>query len=112
VQLCGSIALLGWPCFPTTDRFDIPVAHHDWMRTAAELLLVLTLVVALAAGTLALRKFEEVREEREGDKTKLIEVGLGRARFTALWGVVLGFSSAIAIAATTVPLLMVPQCAG
>lgn len=112
VQLCASIALLGWPCFPTTDRFSEPVAHYGWTRTAAEVLLWITLAVALTAGLLALRKFDQVRDEKSGGKTELIEVGHGRTRFTALWGVVLGFSFAVAIAITGIPFLMVTQCAG
>jgi len=111
-QLCGSVALLGWPCFPTTDRFAIPVAHFGWTRAAAVGLLLLCLAVATASGIAALAKFNEVRGEKEGDKTALIEVGHGRTRFVALWGVILGFSFAVAIALTGAPFLMVTQCAG
>jgi hypothetical protein len=111
-QLCGSVALLGWPCFPTTDRFSVPVAHYGWTRTAALILLLLCLGTALASGVSALRAFNAVRDEKEGGKRALIEVGHGRTRFTALWGVLLSFSFAIAIAATGVPIVMVSQCAG
>jgi uncharacterized membrane protein YcjF (UPF0283 family) len=112
VQLCASVALLGWPCFPTKDRFAVPIAHYDWTHAAALVLLLLAFAVAIAAGLLALRKFREVRDEKAGGKDALIEVGHGRTRFTALWGAVLGFSFAAAIAVTGVPLLMVSQCAG
>ena len=111
-QLCGSVALLGWPCFPTTDRFSVPVAHYGWTRTAALILLLLCLGTALASGVSALRAFNTVRDEKAGGRRELIEVGHGRTRFTALWGVLLSFSFAIAIAATAVPFLMVSQCAG
>lgn len=111
-QLCGSVALVGWSCFPTTDHFAMPVAHYAWTRSAAILLTVACLAVALVAGSVALAKFRQVRDEKRGGKAELIEVGHGRTRFTALWGVMLGFSFAVAIAATAVPFLMVQQCAG
>ena len=112
MQLCGSVALLGWPCFPTTDRFAVPVVHYHWSRTAAVILLLLCLAIALASALVALTKFRQIRDEEEGGKTALIEVGHGRMRFTALWGAVLGFSFALAIAVTAIPFLMVSQCAG
>lgn len=112
VQLCASVALVGWSCFPTTDRFALPVVHYGWTRGAAILLTLACLTVALASGGVALAKFRQVRDEKQGDKSDLIEVGHGRTRFTALWGVVLGFGFAVAIAATAVPFLMVRQCAG
>lgn len=111
-QLCGSVPLVGWACFPTTDRFAMPVAHFGWTRSAAILLTILCLGVALASAFAALAKFREVRSEKAGGKTQLIEVGHGRTRFTALWGVILGFSFTLAIALTAVPFLMVRQCAG
>lgn len=111
-QLCVSVPLVGWACFPTTDRFPMPVVHYGWTRSAAVLLTVVCLGVALAAGFAALATFRQVRCEKKGGKTRLIEVGHGRTRFTALWGVVLGFSFAVAIAVTVVPFMMVRQCAG
>lgn len=112
VQLCGSVALLGWPCFSTTDRFAAPVAHYGWTRGAAMLLLLFCLAVALGAARRAARKLREVWDEKEGGHQALIEVGHGRTRFTALWGLLLSASFAVAIAATAVPFLMVQQCAG
>jgi hypothetical protein len=112
VQLCGSVTLLGRPCFPTTDRFPAPVAHYGWTRTAAVILLLSGLAVALATGFSALGKFNEIRHEKEGSRTELIEAGRGRTRFMVLWGVILSFSFAIAIVVTGIPFLMVTQCAG
>ena len=112
VQLCGSVALLGWSCFPTTDRFPSPVLHYEWTWTVAVALLFVCLGVSLASGFISLSKFREVRDEKAGGKSELVEIGHGRTRFTALWGAVLGFSFAVAILATGVPFLMVSQCAG
>jgi len=112
VQLCGSAALLGWPCFPMMDRYALPLPNYGWTRGGAIALLVLCLGVAIAAGLVSLIKLAEVRHEKEGDHADLIEIGHGRTRFLALWGVVLSFGFAVAMLLTIVPFLAVPRCAG
>jgi len=111
VQLCGSVALLGWPCFPMMDRLAAPLPHYGWTRPAAVALLVVMLAAALVTGFVSLAKLNEVRHEKEGGHTELIEIGRGRTRFTAMWGVVLGFGFALATLLTAIPLLMIPRCA-
>lgn len=111
-QLCGSVALLGWPCFPMMDRYVQPIPHYGWTRSGAIVLLVLCLIVSLAAGMVSLAKLREVRDEKEGSHTDLIEIGHGRTRFTAMWGVILGFAFAVAILLTIIPFLTVARCVG
>ena len=112
VQLCGSVALLGWPCFPMMDRYVEPMPHYGWTRGGAVVLLVLCVAVALATGWLSLAKLREVKDEKEGDHTDLIEIGHGRTRFIAMWGAILGFGFAIASILTIVPFLTESRCAG
>lgn len=111
-QLCGSVWLLGWPCFPMMDRYVQPMPHFGWTRPAAIVLLVLCMAVAVAAGVVSLAKLREVQDEKEGSHTDLIEIGHGRTRFTALWGVILGFAFAVAILLTIIPFLTVSRCVG
>lgn len=112
LQLCSSVVLLGWPCFPMMDRLAQPMLHYGWTRPAAVALLAIAMVVAVVAGVVSLRKLHEVSDEKEGGHRELIEVGHGRTRFTAMWGVVLSFSFAVAILLTAVPFLLVPRCVG
>jgi hypothetical protein len=112
VQLCISVPLLGWPCFPAMDRYVVPMPNYAWTRAGAIVLLAACVGVALAAGIVSLSKLREVRNETDGGHAELIEVGHGRTRFTALWGVVLGFGFAIATFLTLIPFLMVSRCAG
>jgi len=111
VQLCGSVALLGWPCFPMMDRLAAPLPHYGWTRAGAVVLLVVTLAPALIAGFVSWAKLNQVRGEKEGGHEALIEIGHGRTRFTAMWGVILGFGFAIATLLTAIPLLLLPRCA-
>jgi len=110
VGLCGGVALLGWPCFPMMDRLTAPFPHYGWTRPAAIVLLLAALAIALIAGFVSMAKLEEVRGEKEGGHVELIEVGHGRTRFTAMWGVILGFGFALAIVLTALPLLLIPRC--
>ena len=112
VQLCGSVWLLDWPCFPMMDRYVLPLPSFTWSRPAAIVLVVLCLLVALGAGWVSLSKLREVRQEKEGSHTDLIEIGHGRTRFTAMWGAILGFGFAIATFLTIIPFLTVSRCAG
>jgi hypothetical protein len=112
VQLCGSVWLLGWPCYPMMDRYAQPMPNYGWTRAGAGGLLAICLMVALAAGLVSLAKLREVKDEKAGDHTDLIEVGHGRTRFTAMWGVILGFGFAIASILTIVPFLTVSRCVG
>ena len=112
VQLCGSVWLLGWPCFPMMDRYVQPMPHFGWTRPGAIVLLIVCMGVALAAGVVSLAKLREVQDEKEGSHTDLIEIGHGRTRFTAMWGVILGFAFAAAILLTIIPFLTVSRCVG
>ena len=42
----------------------------------------------------------------------LMEIGAGRTRFLALWGMVLGVGFALAAAITAVAFIVLPRCAG
>ncbi len=74
--------------------------------------LLLCALAAAVAGFLSWRKFVEVREEVEGDHDELVEVGHGRTRFVALWGVYLGGGFALTTLVTLVAFLLVPRCLG
>ncbi len=112
VQLLASVPLAGWPCFPMTDRLSAPMAGYGWTWMGSLIVLVLCLAVALASGFISLAKLREVAGEKEGGHAELIEVGHGRTRFTAMWGVVLSFGFALASLLTFAGLFMVPRCAG
>lgn len=112
VQLCVGEMMTSWPCFPAIDRLDAPLAGYGWTHVGAIAVLLLCALAAAVAGFLSWRKFVEVREEVEGDHDELVEVGHGRTRFVALWGVYLGGGFALATLVTLVAFLLVPRCLG
>jgi hypothetical protein len=112
LQLCLGTAMTGWPCFPMTDRLGEPMAGYGWTRIGALVLLLVCALIALAAGLVSLAKLREVRGEKGGGHAELLEIGHGRTRFVAIWGVILGLGFALATLATLVAFAMVPRCAG
>lgn len=112
VQVCLSASMLSWSCYPMTERLPAPMPGYGWTRIGALVLLALCVGVALAAGFVSRAKLNEVKNEKSGGHAELIEVGHGRTRFTALWGVILGFGFTIASLLTLVAFIMVPRCVG
>lgn len=76
------------------------------------MLLIAGLLMALAAFAISWRAFERTRDEAGGDQRHLMEVGAGRTRFLALWGMLLGAGFAAATAITAVAFAVLPRCAG
>ena len=76
------------------------------------MLTVVAVAVSLAAFGVSMRAFNRTRHETHGGPDQVMEVGAGRTRFLALWGMVLGAGFALAAAITAVAFIVVPRCAG
>lgn len=86
------------------------IASASALRTALVLFDAVAIVAALAAGTVSFLAWREVRHETEGDKTDALEIGDGRARFMALWGIMSSLCFFLAIMFTTIASVTVPLC--
>jgi hypothetical protein len=75
-------------------------------------LTIAAVAVSLAAFGVSMRAFNRTRDETHGGAHHLMEIGAGRTRFLALWGMVLGAGFALAAAITAVAFIAVPRCAG
>ncbi|MGA8707084.1 MAG: hypothetical protein WB646_08870 [Steroidobacteraceae bacterium] len=112
IEVCGGYALASAPCYSRAQRGLAPLANLSWTWPAMIALLVVCVLVALSALVVAARTFERTRGESGGDHRLLMEVGAGRTRFLALWGMLLGAGFAVATAATAVAFVVLPRCAG
>ncbi len=112
VQLSCGYALASQPCFREGSRAIAPPAALLWTTPAMMGLTAIAVAVSLAAFALSKRAFNRTRDETQGGGRRLMEVGVGRTRFLALWGMVLGAGFAVAAAITAVALIAVPRCAG
>ena len=108
VQLCIGTALTSWPCYPFDQRLAAPLVGFDWTGGVARVLLLACAVLAAIAGYVSWSTLAGIVARGDGAP----DPGRGRARFTALWGTLLGIGFSIATLATLAAFALVPQCAG
>jgi hypothetical protein len=111
VQLNADFALASNPCFMGNERSIAPHLVHDWTWGAMIAIASAAIAVALAATLTAWRAYRLTKEEGSGDRD-VLEIGVGRTRFLALWGICLGAGSALVIVLTALGFFVLPQCAG
>jgi hypothetical protein len=109
LQLNANFALASNPCFIDNERSIVPHLAHDWTWCAMIAIAVAAIAAALAATLIAHRAYRLTKAESSGD---LMEIGGGRTRFLALWGLCLGAGSALLIVLTTLAFFVLPRCAG
>jgi hypothetical protein len=112
VQLCAGYGLASWSCFPKDQRGVTPVEGVSWSWPTMVVLWIAGVVIAIAAFLAAYRNFQQTRGEGRGDHAHLVEVGTGRTRFIALWGMLLGAGFAAATVLDVIAFLVLPRCAG
>jgi hypothetical protein len=111
-QLCSGYALSSWPCFPNDYRRLAPLNEYAWTWSAIVVISIVAFGVSSLAFFVSWRAFQRTRRESKGDHRHVLEVGTGRTRFLALWGVIGGASFAAAVALTAIALRVLPRCAG
>jgi hypothetical protein len=112
LQLCAGYALASQPCFRDGLRMTAPLMGAQWTWHAMILTSIAAVGVALLAFLVSWRAFQRTQAEASGGAAHLSEVGSGRTRFLALWGVILGAAFASATAITVVAFITLPRCAG
>lgn len=110
-QLNINYGLTAAPCFPGPQRNLALPDEAQWAIISAVIVYVLLLVVALAAGLLAVRLFRRTGSETSGSRADVQEAGTGRTRFLTYWGMLMGFGFALVIFVNLAALILVPPCA-
>lgn len=112
IQLCAGYALASAPCFRDGVRVIAPLAVLQWTWPAMIIAMLASVAITLLALGVSWRAFRRTRQEAGGGSDHLLEMGAGRTRFLALWGVLLGSAFAVATAMTAVAFMLLPRCAG
>ena len=110
LQLCGGYALASPACFIQGDRSWLPTIGSQWTWPAMLTLMLTAVMVALLALAMSWRAYRPRHDKVRGDVAFPTEVGAGRTRFLALWGMVLGAGFACATALTTIAFALLPRC--
>jgi hypothetical protein len=112
VQLCCGYALASQPCFSGGRRLTEPMPALQWTWPAMVLLMLAAVLTALLALLASWRAYRRTLIDGSSSMHDLMDAGAGRARFVALWGMLLGGGFALATAVTAVAFITLPRCAG
>jgi hypothetical protein len=108
LRLVLNFALASYFCFPGSIRH---YALPGWTWPTLLGVDALALAVAVLAALASWRNWQASRDEAAAAGAPLIELGEGRTRFLALWGLMTGVGFAVAIGFDLVALWIVPVCA-
>jgi hypothetical protein len=112
LQLNADFALASNPCFLENERLLAPHFASGWTWSAMILIAAAACVIALVAMLTAWRAYRLTKQESRGDHLELMEVGAGRTRFLAFWGLCFASGSALLIVLTALAFVVLPRCAG
>jgi hypothetical protein len=94
-------------CYPGhAPRFT----HLDWLRTLLIVVDLVSMAVAIAAAVVALRSWRTTAREMAETGSPLLEIGEGRTRFLAAWGLIIAVGFLIAVLFDFVGLWVLPIC--
>jgi hypothetical protein len=110
LQLAGGYALASEPCFVCDDPASSTMALLGGTRAAIAALSLVGLCLAATALWVSWRLLQRTQEEASGDHRYLLEVGSGRTRFLASWGVYLSAAFAIVTSLSFIALGWLPRC--
>lgn len=107
-QLLLSTALSGHACYPR----DVPLALPIWNGAWGILLAIglAALALAVTGGLVSWRNWRRTQDEAGGSAHHLLDVGEGRTRFLAMFGLLTSFLFALGIVFATAGVLLVPLC--
>lgn len=107
-QLTLSYSVSAYACYGSDHPTTIKTA--ETLRAILFGFDALAIVMAFAGGVVSVLCWRAVRGEKEGGQDLAIEIGDGRARFMAMWGILSSLWFFGAILFTSIASAMVPLC--
>jgi hypothetical protein len=107
-QLLFGVALSAHACYPR----DVPLILPIWSGLWGILLAidVAGIVLAIIGGIVSFRSWRLTFDEAPGSAHHLLDVGEGRTRFLAMFGILTSFLFTIALLFATASVFVVPIC--
>jgi hypothetical protein len=107
LHLAVNFAFASHACYPARTPLQAPL--FDWLRILLISVDLASMAVALAAVFVAYGSWRKTAREM-AETGPLVELGEGRARFLAAWGILIGIGFFIAVLFDFVGLWIVPIC--
>jgi hypothetical protein len=112
LRLVINYALDSYFCYPGDARRFALAGGVAWVWPTLLAIDLLVLVFAASAAAISYRQWRASRDELASfGSAPMIEIGEGRTRFLALWGLLIGVGFAIAMVFDLFTLWIVPPCA-
>ena len=92
------------------DSHSVLRAHADKVWHYLLPISVMAGIIALAAACTAVHNWRKTRHEKSGSAHQLLEVGEGRTRFLAMFGLLTSAGFIIALLFSTTMLFLIPLC--
>ena len=107
-QLLVSVALSAHACYPRDVPLTLPIWSGLWGILVA--IDVTGIVLAIAGGLVSLRSWRLTFDEAPGSVHHLLDIGQGRTRFLAMFGVLASVLFALGLLFATAADFVVPLC--
>lgn len=110
VQLVASYGLSSFACFPARVPRSEVLPGWEWLIPGLIGISAAAVLVGLAATLVSWQSWRATRDESAGYVWSLLEIGEGRTRFMAGWGLLFSLGFLLAIIFNVVALFVVPPC--
>lgn len=110
VHLLVNFSLSSHACYPGSMPLQSPAAGFGWIRIFLNVVDLVAMAICVGAVAVAWRSWKISGEELAETGSPLMEIGEGRTRFVAIWGVFIGAGFFIAIFFDFVGLWVLPIC--
>lgn len=109
-RLLFNYGLASTTCFPDPSQPFTRTTHPEWLRVVMLTSEAVAIVIAALGAFVAFRIWQSTRHESEGHVGRLLEVGEGRTRFLALWGLIISLAFLLMNLFDAVGLVVLPSC--
>ena len=107
-QLLFSVALSAHACYPRDVPLTLPIWSNLWGILLA--IGVAGIVLAILGGLVSFRNWRLTFDEAPGSAHHLLDVGEGRTRFIAMFGILASVLFALGLLFATAAVFLVPIC--
>jgi len=110
-RLCFSYAMISTACGKATESPARGMdAFHSPHWVVALIVNIVSILVILGIGLMALRLWKRGGGEHDHPRDLLLDVGEGRTSFMAHWGILVSFGFLLVTIFDTIPMAFVPVC--
>jgi hypothetical protein len=111
LRLVINFAIDSYFCYPGDTRQVALPGGLSWVWPTLIAINALTILVAAAAAITSLGLWRSSRDEFARSSGPLIELGEGRTRFLAIWGLIISIGTIAAVVFDLAALWVIPICA-